>query len=76
MKLTLDEKVLIADNHDAILAGIKLMEELVDRHIQRLLSESLDENAGTRLLLLRAKIDGMKGLINEYKQAITKNNKS
>jgi hypothetical protein len=70
--LTIDEKAMISDSMDAVRAAKKLMQAVVDRYVEKLLTESLD---GTKLVMLRANIDGMKALIYEYEQAL-KNNRS
>ena len=71
--MTLEERELIQDNLDVIRAGVKVMHQVVDRHIQKLLTESIEDGQGVKLVLLRAKIDGMKGLIYEYEQLIKSN---
>lgn len=70
--LTLDEKYLLADNIDTLRAGIKLMKDVVQRHIDKLMSESIEDGNATKLLIQRAKLDGMRSLIFEYEQLITK----
>lgn len=74
--LTIDEKYLIAENLDCLKAGVKLLHLVVERHIDKLLSESIDSGDGAKLLIQRAKIDGMRGLISEYEQLISKTIKS
>jgi len=70
--LTIDEKYLLADNIEALKAGAKLLHTIVDRHIDKLLTESIDSGEATKLLIQRAKIDGMRGMISEYEQLISK----
>jgi hypothetical protein len=75
-RLTIEDKILIADNKDAVGATIKLMWSVVARHADKLLAESYVEGDETRLLLHKSKLDGMKVLINELEQLVIKNNRS
>ncbi len=74
--LTIDEKYLLADGPDTLAAGVKLLHTIVDRHIDKLLSESIESGDGAKLLIQRAKIDGMRGLISEYEKLVAKTVKS
>lgn len=74
--LSISQKYLIAESGDVVKACLVLMNEVVQRHVNRLVSEPLDEHAGIRLMLIKSNIDGMKTLIKEFEQAVAKNNKS
>ncbi len=71
MKLSHEERELLSDNRELVALVHRLASSFLDRHVERLLTESIDDGDGTKLLLCRARLDGMKQLLSELSQYAT-----
>jgi hypothetical protein len=75
-KLTYDEKDLLS-NKETMKVVVKVLEGLMGRHTEKLLSEPIEaDGSGFQLVALRLRLDGMKGLIHDFRQQTLTNNKS
>lgn len=70
--LTMDEKVLLADNKEIITASVKVMEMIIERHIEKLVTQSVDDGQTGKLLVLKSRVDGMREMVREYEQLVAK----
>lgn len=74
MKLTHEEMDLLKENREIMRVAEKLLEHCIDRHKDKLFTEPVSAN-GFELTALRLKIDGMRSLVNDFRQTTT-NSKS
>lgn len=65
MKLNFDDADLLRDSKDTLKVVEKILENCLERHKEKLMSEPLEE-----LVHLRLRVEGMKVLLNDFRKAV------